>query len=271
MPRDATRSLTSRSLAILLAASTLFVVACGRKEGDAEAPAAVQKSPSPSKGAYEEITVTDGGALEGVVLLEGEAPTPKKVRVIRISDQTVCGTEKVSDVLRVGPAGGVADAVVALDDVRRGKPLSSLPPPPPVDQERCEYRPHVAIYPTGAPLALLNTDPLLHNVHAYAKGGETLFNAAMPRRGMKLTKPLPPGGWVSLKCDVHPWMNGTVWITDHPYVAVTDESGRFAIADVPAGTYTLKAWHPLLSESGQGVEIQKGSTASVTIRLSRGP
>jgi len=251
----------------------LAVAGCGKAretERESTTSAPPPASPPPA-GGYEAVEVKDGGAIEGVVLLEGPPPAPAKIRVARPSDQTVCGMEKTSHSLRVGSGGAVRDVVVHLEDIHRGRPLSSLSPPPLVDQKECQYDPHVAIYAHGVPLELTSSDPLLHNVHAYLKGGETLFNAAMPRRGMKLTKPLPPSGQVSLQCDVHSWMNATVWISPHPYVTSTDESGRFALAEVPPGKYTLKAWHPVLGETGQEVEVRTGTTASLTLRMSRRP
>ena len=259
---------------VLPALLTLPLLAgCGEAPETERESATTAPSPpvAPSVGAYQAVEVKDGGTIDGVVLLEGPPPPPVKIRVARPSDQTVCGTEKTSHTLRLGPGGAVRDVVVYLEGIHRGRPLSSLTPPPPVDQKECQYDPHVAIYASGAPLELASSDPLLHNVHAYLKGGETLFNAAMPRRGMKLTKPLPPGGWVRLQCDVHSWMNATVWISPHPYVASTDESGRFALSDVPPGNYTLKAWHPTLGEAVQEVEVRTGTTASVTLRMARRP
>ena len=268
---NARRLLIRRLLLVLL--TLLAVTGCGKareteQESTTSAPPSQSTSPA---GDYEAVEVKDGGTIDGVVLLEGPPPPPVKIRVARPSDQTVCGTEKTSHTLRVGPGGAVRDVVVYLEGIHRGRPLSSLTPPPPVDQKECQYDPHVAIYPSGVPLELASSDPLLHNVHAYLKGGETLFNAAMPRRGMKLTKPLPPGGFVRLQCDVHSWMNATVWISPHPYVASTDESGRFALSDVPPGNYTLKAWHPTLGEAVQEVEVRTGTTASVTLRMARRP
>jgi len=32
-------------------------------------------------------------------------------------------------------------------------------------------------------------------------------------------------------------------VLDHPFFAVSDERGGFAIRNIPAGSYTLKAWH----------------------------
>jgi hypothetical protein len=38
-------------------------------------------------------------------------------------------------------------------------------------------------------------------------------------------------------------MNAEMFVVSHPYYAVTDGSGRFELADVPPGEYTLVAWH----------------------------
>ena len=36
---------------------------------------------------------------------------------------------------------------------------------------------------------------------------------------------------------------GTKWVFDHPFFAVTNEQGAFAIPDLPPGIFVLKAWH----------------------------
>ena len=55
---------------------------------------------------------------------------------------------------------------------------------------------------------------------------------------------------VPFKCDVHGWMNAYAGVLDHPYFAVTTSGGRFELKNLPAGTYTIEAWHERL-----GVQI----------------
>jgi hypothetical protein len=51
-------------------------------------------------------------------------------------------------------------------------------------------------------------------------------------------------GLVNLKCNGgHVWMNAEMMVVPHPYYAVTDESGRFELTDVPPGEYQIVAWH----------------------------
>ncbi len=60
----------------------------------------------------------------------------------------------------------------------------------------------------------------------------------------------------SNKCDAgHTWMSAYIWVSKHPYYAVTDKSGKFEIADVPPGTYKLKAWHEALGTVEQTVTV----------------
>ena len=47
-----------------------------------------------------------------------------------------------------------------------------------------------------------------------------------------------------LRCNGgHAWMNAEMLVIAHPYYAVTEQSGRFELTDVPPGEYELVAWH----------------------------
>ena len=112
-----------------------------------------------------------------------------------------------------------------------------------IDQKECRYHPHVFGMRVGQPLEILNSDPTLHNIHALPKANAE-FNNGQPIQGMKMTHTFDkPEVMVPFKCDVHGWMNAYVGVLDHPYFAVTDKDGKFELKDVPAGTYTIEAWH----------------------------
>ena len=74
--------------------------------------------------------------------------------------------------------------------------------------------------------------------------------------GMKMTHVFDkPEVMVPFKCDVHGWMNAYVGVLDHPYFAVTKDDGKFELKDLPAGTYTVTAWHEKLGPMTQSVTI----------------
>jgi hypothetical protein len=73
-----------------------------------------------------------------------------------------------------------------------------------------------------------------------------------------------PEVMVPFKCDVHGWMNAYVGVLDHPYFAVSDASGKFEIPKLPAGTYTIEAWHEKLGAQTQSVTLADSDSKEVT-------
>ena len=69
---------------------------------------------------------------------------------------------------------------------------------------------------------------------------------------------------VRFKCDLHNWMGAYAGVVDHPYFAVTSPGGQFELKDVPAGTYTIEAWHEKLGTQTQSVTIGENDSKDVT-------
>lgn len=219
-----------------------------------------------------------GGALKGAVHLEGAAPKPAKLSVTK--DPAVCGKDKPSEFLILGKENGVKNAVVSLEGVPQGSPPA--PATVVIDQKTCQYTPHVQAAPAGSTVELRNSDPVLHNVHGYRQGGTTLFNLAMPVQNQRTKQTLKKAGLSWFRCDAgHTWMSAYVWTFDHPFFAVTNGSGEFAINDVPPGKYKLRVWHEGWKPKGgasspldtdpisvdQPVVVEDGKTATVTVNL----
>jgi plastocyanin len=124
-----------------------------------------------------------------------------------------------------------------------------------MDQSGCHYVPHVFGVQVGQPLEIKNSDSTLHNVHGMPKNSKE-FNLGMPIVGMKLKRTFEkPEIMVKFKCDVHPWMNAYIGVTDHPFFDVTDEQGNFEIKDLPPGDYVLEAWHEKFGTQTQNVTV----------------
>lgn len=210
----------------------------------ADKPSAAPKEPAPAKPAassgYEVVAVTDKGSIKGSVKWSGEAPSLAPLPVKK--DTETCGKEKQSPRLLIDKeTKGVANTVVYLENISKGADLS--PRDGALDQKACDYTPHVQIVPVGSKLKIINSDPILHNVHAYL-GTDSVFNLAMPMEGQSLNKDLKKPGLMSMKCDAgHTWMSSYVFVAEHPYYAMTDAQGNFVLENVPPGKYTVKMWH----------------------------
>ncbi len=202
--------------------------------------------------------------IEGKVRLEPPFPEPVKITVSK-EQQGDCGSVKSSPLLQISPEGYVANAVVKLE----GDFPDTAPPVQNqsfvLDQTHCEFVPHVLLIPRGAPLSILNSEPFLHNVRAFDEKANMLFNQAMPIQGSLLKKTFEKGGRITLRCGVHHWMYALVIVQDHPYYALTDESGFFKLQNVPDGNHTLIVWHEALGEIRQSVNPQN---AKVSVQYS---
>ncbi|OLC08767.1 MAG: hypothetical protein AUH41_07340 [Gemmatimonadetes bacterium 13_1_40CM_66_11] len=189
---------------------------------------------------YRQEPVVQGGTISGRITFNGRQPIPKMIQVTK--DPKVCGTTREEDSWIVAEDGGVENVVVYLVNVASGKKFESSMKPM-LDQRGCHYHPHVQVVPLHAALQVKSSDPILHNVHSFLNG-TTVINFAMPpQAGLVLSKKLDKPGGQQLKCDVHSFMRGGVFVAENPYYAVTTSDGAFQIKDVPAGTYTIATWH----------------------------
>jgi plastocyanin len=154
-------------------------------------------------------------------------------------------------------SGKVADVFVYVKNAPAGeyKPEGKVT----LDQKGCMYSPKVFGIMVGQDLEIINSDPTLHNVHAFAKPGE--FNQAMPKQGQKITKKFKKKQtMVDIKCDVHKWMHAQVGVLDHPFFAVTNEKGEFDIAgNLPDGEYDIEAVHGKLGTKSGKVKVAGGT------------
>jgi len=186
------------------------------------------------------------GDIKGSVKLAGAAPKLAPLKATK--DVQTCGGE-LPDESVVVTNGKLENVVVSL----KGGAAKGEPGKVTVDQHKCRYHPHVQATGTGSSLEILNSDPILHNIHGYL-GTATAFNLAMPLKNQKITRKLDKPGLVRIKCDVHAWMSGYIVVSDTPY-AVSGKDGSFVIKNVPAGTYTVTAWHEKLGEKTTQVTV----------------
>ncbi len=226
--------------------------------------AAAVASPS-AFAAYEVITVTNGGTIDGVVTLTGAKPAGAPITVTK--NQDYCGTTIANPDYVVDASGGLADVLVYLKDIPKGKAAPTEPVL--LDNLHCMFVPRVTGAMVGQMIKVSTGDPVLHNTHLQdAATNATIFNVAMPFKGFTVTKPLPGNPeMINIKCDAHEWMHAWIKEFDHPYYATTDASGHFTLKDVPPGNYTLVAWHETAGEKSAPVVVAAGKATKSAIML----
>jgi plastocyanin len=155
----------------------------------------------------------------------------------------------------------LADAVVMA------VPARPLPPGKPravaIEQKDREFLPFVTAVQVGTQVTFPNKDPLLHHVYSFspAKTFEIkLYTGDSP--SVLFDKPGP----VALGCNIHDWMEAYIYVSPTPYFARTDERGSARVS-LPAGAYTLQAWHPFQSAALPAAPLQVAGTQSRELAL----
>ena len=197
---------------------------------------------SAGQAGYQVVSVQDGGTIKGTVKWQGALPHLVASEINK--DPQVCDPlgQKHRDLERllVAPNGGVANAVVFLKDITRGKAMDLPASRRFLNQKNCRYEPHILLVPVQATLTVRDSDPLLHTVQM---SGNADYNLPFVLEGQEITRPMTREGRVSTRCNVHVWMNGEMIVARHPYYAVTDQDGNFELTQVPPGDYEILAWH----------------------------
>jgi len=233
----------------------VIVVRKGQLEGEPTTPQqAVAVSPAATQ-------VRSSATVTGFVAILGTAPAEPSNPAAAFSECKVADVGDRHKAYRIRD-GKVANAFVYIKEGLAGSyPAPSEPTV--LDQQGCAYMPRVLGLQLGQPLMVMNSDSMLHNVHALPKSGAG-FNVGMPMKGMKVTRTLDkPEVMVMVKCDIHGWMRAYVGVLPHPFFAVSGADGAFSIPNVPPGTYTLEAWHEKLGTLTQYVSIAGSETKSV--------
>jgi plastocyanin len=210
------------------------------------------------------------GTATGKVKFEGKAPEAKPLSIGDEQAKGCCGPDKGKDCINtadpslvIGKDDGIANVVVTIEVagavVKPGEPLH-------VDQKSCTFTPHVQVVPVGGKIVFLNSDQVSHNVHTYASKNDSFNKTIAP--GSKEEQTLAKGDKIEIKCDIHPWMNGWVFVSDTPYYAVTKDDGSFSIPGLKPGTYKAELWHEKLGKSKGDIVIKEdGTSEPVTLTM----
>jgi plastocyanin len=203
-------------------------------------------------------------SVNGTVTFAGKVPALKP---LAMDADPACAKKHSkpvpSEMLALGSGNTMGNILVY---VSKGLPAGKTWPAPKnpavLDQKGCQYVPHVQGIMVGQTYRILNSDGILHNVHALPKVNRG-FNRPMPATVKEATatfdKPEPV---FQIKCDVHPWMSANVGVFTHPFYSVTATDGKFTISGLDPGTYEITAWHERLGTQTASVTVKANETKS---------
>jgi plastocyanin len=207
--------------------------------------------------------------ITGTITFDGKAPT---LRPLAMNADPACAkmhSGPVPNEMLVLGSGNTMGNILVW--VSKGLPAGKTWPAPktPVvlDQKGCQYVPHVMGIMVGQQYKILNSDGILHNVHALPKINKG-FNRAMPATVKEATATFDkPEAVFQIKCDVHPWMSAYVGAFTHPFFSVTAKDGKFTIPGLDAGTYEITAWHERLGTQTATVTVSGSDTKTQNFKF----
>jgi plastocyanin len=216
------------------------------------------------------VTLLPAATVTGTVKFDGPAP---KMKPLKMDADPGCAKKHsnspLAEALVLGDGQTMANVYVRIKSGLPNKTWPAPSEPVVLDQEGCQYKPHVVGVMVGQTFKVLNSDGLLHNVHALPKVNSE-FNRAMPAAVKEADYKFDKEEMMfKIKCDVHPWMGAYVSVTNHPFFDVTGTDGKFKIDGLPAGTYEVEVWHERLKNKTASVTVAEGDTKSVDFSYTR--
>lgn len=208
-----------------------------------------------------------GGSAERAATISGTVTftgTPPKMRPIDMSKEPACAkahtTPVMTETIVSGPGNTVEYSVVYIS---AGAPAEGAAPTTPVryDQKNCVYVPHVAVMQVNQPLDIYNNDPHSHNIHPLAKTNPE-WNKSQPAGAPPIHATWEKPEFIAVKCNIHPWMHGYFAVLTTSHYAVTDNNGKFSLAGLAPGTYTVTAWHERFGTQSKQVTVSGSGTAT---------
>ena len=208
-------------------------------------------------------------SITGTITFDGKAPALKP---LSMNADPACAKKHSgpvpSEMLVLGSGNTMGNILVWVSNgLPAGKSWPAPKTPVTLDQKGCQYLPHVQGIMVGQAYKILNSDGILHNVHALPKINPG-FNQPMPptmkEKSVTFAKPEPV---FQIKCDVHPWMIAYLGVFTHPFFSATGTDGKFTISGLDAGTYEITAWHERLGTQKASVTVGANETKAQNFKF----
>jgi plastocyanin len=143
----------------------------------------------------------------------------------------------------------------------------AIPIPATMEQKNRRFIPELLVIPVGATVSFPNLDPIFHNVFSLSKAKS--FDLGNYPKDHTRTVTFSKPGVEFVNCHLHPNMSASIVVTPNRWRAIADRDGRFILRDVPAGPYTIVAWHKAAGFFKHSVTVipNRGATAGFFIPL----
>ncbi len=197
------------------------------------------------------LLLAAGSSLSAQTTIDGTVQLPKPSPDLGVNERY-----QVTD-QPIAPANPPAAVVYLTGDFSRiSTPAQHHTAQMP--QKNMTFAPDLVAVLVGTTVEFPNLDDMYHNVFSYSKAKR--FDLGRYRKDEKPGSVLfDKPGTVTVHCDIHDRMRGTVLVLDTPFFVKTDSQGRYRLEHLPVGTYSLKAWVTDRDTREHSVELKNGA------------
>ncbi len=201
------------------------------------------------------IVSLTAGSLRGQVVIEGTVQLPKPSFDRGLNQRYATAPD-----IALAPVNPPA-AVVYLEGDFKGQ--GNVPKSPAqVAQKNVAFAPDLLPVLVGSAVEFPNMDETYHNVFSYSKTKR--FDLGRYRKDEKPSVVVfDKAGAVTIHCEIHERMRGTILVLETPHFQKTDTAGRYRLEHLPPGNYVLKAWVAGDDVRQRPVELKSGMTLHV--------
>ena len=200
-------------------------------------------------------------------------PTPSTGVDARASaPAAVANTGTMSGRVAVAEGQRLPEMVVYLESTNPKFTFNPPQQPVVVSQQKATFRPALIVVPVGSKVDFRNDDkgPVEHNVFSKSEARKFdlgLYKPDDPTQPVTFDTP----GAVRLRCSIHRYMDGVVYVTPTPYFAIVDKNGGFKITGVEPGNYLIKTWQhsQRFREIEMPITVTAGKPLVVNVTMAR--
>jgi plastocyanin len=202
------------------------------------------------------------GTISGKVTYTG---TPARQKPIDMSKEPSCAKQHATPQLMesvVTGTGNTLENVVVY--ISAGAPDENGASAKAVTftQQGCHYTPHVLAFEVNQELDVVNADQTSHNIHPLPKVNRE-WNKSQPPGSPNIKEKYDQPEFISVKCNIHPWMHGWFAVLKTSHYAITGDGGTFTLPNLPPGKYTVTAWQEDYGTKTADITITGNETKNV--------
>lgn len=205
---------------------------------------------------FASFALTQAAELQGTLQIERKL-TKRKVTPTAGLYQRGVAVDLGADTIKDPIAWERSHVVVYLEGDFGGAPVATAS----IEQRDRRFAPDLVTIPAGSSVSFPNFDPIFHNVFSLSK--PKTFDLGNYPKGQSRNVMFPKAGAVFVYCHLHPNMSATILVTPNQWSTVADADGRFSLKGLPAGKYTVVAWHKSAGTFKQTIDVSETVPAHV--------